>query len=90
LTLGGPLLWQAPVGRQRLLHNFALHAVRDASAGAVDDAGNLPVDLPLALPSEGVGQSSREPRQLCAEAICDSRRAIAAYGEISAVGDVFH
>jgi hypothetical protein len=55
-----------------------------------EDAGNLPVDLPLARHDEGVGQTSRQSRQLCADAVCDWRHAVGAYREISAVGNVFH
>ena len=55
-----PLLRQAPVRRENLLHDFALHAVRETSAGLRQETGNLPVDLAPAVGLERVGQTARE------------------------------
>ena len=56
--LTGPLLRRAPIGAQRLLHHFALPAVRDASAGAREEAANLPVELALPRRGGGVAQTA--------------------------------
>jgi hypothetical protein len=88
--LTGPLLRQAPVRREKLLHDFALHAVRETSAGARQEAGNLPIDLAPALGLERVGQTESQSLELGADARCDWRCATAAWAEISDVRNAGH
>jgi hypothetical protein len=72
------LLRQAPVRRENLLHDFAIQAVRETSAGLRQEAGNLPVDVPPALGLERVGQTASRSLEPGADAVYDWRRAIAA------------
>ena len=78
----GPLLRQAPVRRENLLHDLALQVVRETSAGLRQEVDDLPVDVPPALGLERVGQTASQSLELGADAVCDWRRAIAAWAEI--------
>jgi hypothetical protein len=70
-----PLLRQAPVGRENRLHDLALQAVRETSAGLRQEAGNLPVDLAPAPGLERAGQTASQSLELGADPVCDGRRA---------------
>jgi hypothetical protein len=74
----GPLLRQAPVRSENLLHDFALQAVSETSTGLRQEAANLPVDLTPALRLESVAQTAGQSLEPGADAVCDWRRAIAA------------
>ena len=84
------LLRRAPVRRENLLHDFALQAVRETSAGLRQEAGNLTIDFASALGLERFCQTASQSLELSANAVSDWRRAIAAQAEIFAVRSVGH
>jgi hypothetical protein len=80
----GPLLRQAPVRRENLSKDFALHAVQ--SAGLRQEAGNLTIDFRAAWCLERVNQMASRSLEPGADAVCDWRRAIATYGHLKSPG----
>ena len=65
--LMGPLLRQAPVRGENLPKDFALHAVRQTSAGLRQEPGSLPVDFRPARCLDRIGQTASQSLELGAE-----------------------